>query len=77
MRIPDAININLEEEKAFVQAVRELIDSLEEEAEVVLYCQSSFRSSYAQALLASRYGYEVGNLEGGLALYQGPLVRGQ
>jgi len=69
--IPGAININLEDESAFVPRVCEVV---EEHGEVVLYCHSSFRSSYAQSLLAQKHGVTVGNLDGGLMLYQGPLA---
>jgi rhodanese-related sulfurtransferase len=75
-RIPDAVNYNLEDEEAFVEGVKTLVESLPADTEVVLYCHSSFRSSYAQSLLASRHSCYVGNLDGGLALYQGPLVYG-
>ena len=75
-RIPNALNYNLEDEIAFVEAVKNLVATLPADTEVVLYCHSSFRSSYAQSLLASRYSCLVGNLDGGLALYQGPLEYG-
>ncbi len=68
--IPGAINVNLEDEEAFIPQVCAIV---EKHGEVVLYCQSSFRSSYAQSLLAQKHGVSVGNLDGGLVLYQGPL----
>ncbi len=67
--IPGAPNISFEDENSFIETVRNLVDVYV----VTLYCQSSFRSSYAQALLAAKHGLSVGNLEGGLSLYQGPL----
>ncbi|MFM2424042.1 MAG: pyridine nucleotide-disulfide oxidoreductase [Candidatus Parcubacteria bacterium] len=68
--IPGAININLEDEPQFVAAVCELVLQHDE---VILYCHSSMRSSYAQTLLANKHGVAVGNLDGGLTFYQGQL----
>jgi phage shock protein E len=68
--IPGAINVPLEDEPTFVAMVCELAAT---HGEVVLYCHSSLRSSYAQTLLAEKHGVDVGNLPGGLTFYQGHL----
>jgi rhodanese-related sulfurtransferase len=68
--IPGARNIDFENNpEAFIEAVTELLSAYD----ITLYCYSSFRSSYAQSLLATKYNIQVDNMIGGLALYQGPL----
>ncbi len=68
--IKDAVNVNFEDEAAFVEEVK----NLQEMHDITLYCLSGFRSAYAASLLAAKHGVVVKNLEGGLTLYQGELV---
>jgi rhodanese-related sulfurtransferase len=68
-RLPGARNISIEENPA---AVDEII-GLTSDHDVVLYCYSTVRSNYVCTLLEAKYGVKVGQLEGGLMLYQGPL----
>jgi rhodanese-related sulfurtransferase len=68
-RLPGARNISIEENPA---AVDEII-GLTTDNDVVLYCYSTVRSNYVCTLLEAKHGVKVGQLEGGLMLYQGPL----
>ena len=67
--IPGALNISMEEEEKFIEAMRQLVG----EHDVTIYCQSGFRASYAQSFLETKHGIVVENLDGGISLYQGPL----
>jgi phage shock protein E len=67
--IPGALNVNMEDEMDFIETMRRLAD----EHDIVIYCQSGFRASYAQSLLETKYNIVVTNLDGGIMLYQGPL----
>lgn len=68
-RLPGARNISIEENPA---AVDEII-GLTNDHDVVLYCYSTVRSNYVCTLLEAKHGVKVGQLEGGLMLYQGPI----
>ncbi len=68
-RLPGARNISIEENPA---AVDEII-TLATDHDVVVYCYSTVRSNYVCTLLEAKHGVKVGQLEGGLMLYQGEL----
>lgn len=68
-RLPGARNISIEEDPA---AVDEII-TLANENDVVVYCYSTVRSNYVCTLLEAKHGVKVGQLDGGLMFYQGPL----
>ncbi|MFM2340160.1 MAG: hypothetical protein RLZZ360_796 [Candidatus Parcubacteria bacterium] len=68
-RLPGARNISIEEDP---QAVDEII-ALSAANDVVVYCYSTVRSKYVCTLLETKHGIKVGELEGGLMLYQGPI----
>jgi rhodanese-related sulfurtransferase len=68
-RLPGARNISIEEDPA---AVNELI-TLATDHDVVVYCYSTVRSNYVCTLLEAKHGVKVGQLDGGLMLYQGEL----
>lgn len=68
-RLPGARNISIEEDPA---AVDELI-TLATDHDVVVYCYSTVRSNYVCTLLEAKHGVKVGQLDGGLMLYQGEL----
>ncbi len=69
--LPGAKNVDLEAgEAGFVETIKDLVT----DHDVILYCQSSFRSSYAQAMLDAKHGIVVRNFDGGLNLYQGELI---
>ncbi len=67
--LPGARNISIEEDPA---AVDELI-TLTNDHDVIVYCYSTVRSNYVCTLLEAKHGVKVGQLDGGLMLYQGPL----
>lgn len=68
-RLPGARNISIEEDPA---AVDEII-SLAVDHDVIVYCHSTIRSNYVCTLLEAKHGVKVGQLDGGLMLYQGPI----
>lgn len=69
-RIPDAVNLPLDE-------LASSVDEIDGERDIITVCEHGMRSETAAEYLVSTGFERVATMDGGMAAYEGTVIRGQ